>query len=316
MAENYLIHHGILGQKWGIRRFQNKDGSLTSAGKTHYNKTDTNEEKSEKKSKLSDKQKKAIKIGAAVVGTTLVAGLGYKYLKDTGILQELGSNKLLSGMTEEGSVEISEIKNAINEMSEISETSVHFAESLGTTPRMESISNISQNVNKLQGKDRVNSCFQTALATHLSENSIQMTAKADLDINGLGKEHLTTSELLQIFPQLETAPKAIREFSNTDIGSSKESITKSLKEWYGDNAKGIVSTEIYNESLQKYVGHTFNWTIKDGLVSMKDNTRSEGFDALSHFDRKGEYKGPLDVIRLDQMTEINGLQALKFTKTR
>jgi hypothetical protein len=29
----YLEHHGILGQKWGIRRFQNKDGSLTADGK-------------------------------------------------------------------------------------------------------------------------------------------------------------------------------------------------------------------------------------------------------------------------------------------
>lgn len=29
---NYLMHHGILGQKWGIRRFQNKDGSYTRAG--------------------------------------------------------------------------------------------------------------------------------------------------------------------------------------------------------------------------------------------------------------------------------------------
>ena len=33
MPEDYLVHHGILGQKWGIRRFQNKDGTLTSAGK-------------------------------------------------------------------------------------------------------------------------------------------------------------------------------------------------------------------------------------------------------------------------------------------
>ena len=28
-----LYHHGILGQKWGIRRYQNKDGSLTAEGK-------------------------------------------------------------------------------------------------------------------------------------------------------------------------------------------------------------------------------------------------------------------------------------------
>ena len=28
-----LYHHGILGQKWGIRRFQNKDGSYTEEGK-------------------------------------------------------------------------------------------------------------------------------------------------------------------------------------------------------------------------------------------------------------------------------------------
>ena len=28
-----LVHHGIKGQKWGVRRFQNEDGTLTSAGK-------------------------------------------------------------------------------------------------------------------------------------------------------------------------------------------------------------------------------------------------------------------------------------------
>ena len=29
----YLQHHGIKGQRWGVRRFQNADGSLTPAGK-------------------------------------------------------------------------------------------------------------------------------------------------------------------------------------------------------------------------------------------------------------------------------------------
>ena len=33
---NYLKHHGILGQKWGKRRFQNEDGSLTPEGRARY----------------------------------------------------------------------------------------------------------------------------------------------------------------------------------------------------------------------------------------------------------------------------------------
>jgi len=33
----YISHHGIKGQRWGIRRFQNDDGTLTSEGKERYN---------------------------------------------------------------------------------------------------------------------------------------------------------------------------------------------------------------------------------------------------------------------------------------
>lgn len=36
MNINELVHHGILGQKWGVRRYQNADGSLTAAGKRRY----------------------------------------------------------------------------------------------------------------------------------------------------------------------------------------------------------------------------------------------------------------------------------------
>ena len=34
--DNHLEHHGIIGMKWGVRRYQNKDGTLTNAGKMRY----------------------------------------------------------------------------------------------------------------------------------------------------------------------------------------------------------------------------------------------------------------------------------------
>ena len=34
--DNYIAHHGIIGMKWGVRRYQNKDGTLTNAGKARY----------------------------------------------------------------------------------------------------------------------------------------------------------------------------------------------------------------------------------------------------------------------------------------
>ena len=40
MQSEELAHHGILGMKWGVRRFQNKDGSLTAAGKKRYGSDD------------------------------------------------------------------------------------------------------------------------------------------------------------------------------------------------------------------------------------------------------------------------------------
>lgn len=37
-AMDVIEHHGILGMKWGVRRYQNADGTLTESGKKHYSK--------------------------------------------------------------------------------------------------------------------------------------------------------------------------------------------------------------------------------------------------------------------------------------
>lgn len=54
---NSLAHHGIIGQRWGVRRYQNEDGSLTPAGKKRYLNPDGSIKSDRKADKLADKAK-------------------------------------------------------------------------------------------------------------------------------------------------------------------------------------------------------------------------------------------------------------------
>lgn len=64
MEYDELYHHGVIGQKWGVRRYQNEDGTLTAEGKEHYGQ-DTSEKKPSNKKRV-----------AAVIGGTAALGLG------------------------------------------------------------------------------------------------------------------------------------------------------------------------------------------------------------------------------------------------
>ena len=91
MNDVYLAHYGVVGMKWGVRRYQNEDGTLTAAGKKRQEKRTASDRKATvvkgtKLYRISDSDKSDASDGKIYVSATKESGDFY--------LNALGSNKI------------------------------------------------------------------------------------------------------------------------------------------------------------------------------------------------------------------------------
>ena len=87
MDNEVLEHHGILGQKWGVRRYQNYDGTLTAAGRKRLNR-----KFARSYNKAADVMDKSIqRINAKYDNEDLGAEAGYYTKKGQKYIKELDS---------------------------------------------------------------------------------------------------------------------------------------------------------------------------------------------------------------------------------
>ena len=80
-----LAHHGIKGQKWGVRRYENPDGSLTEAGKKRYRKYQNPDGSLTEEGKKRYSYSRARRINNTNTAANIVAPLGVVGTRIAGI---------------------------------------------------------------------------------------------------------------------------------------------------------------------------------------------------------------------------------------
>lgn len=323
----YLYHHGILGQRWGKRngppyplgksdhsKSEKQAGwkkSLDSSSEKSYN----SDKESKEKRHLTDGQKRAIKIGATVAATALLAYGTYRLAKSGKLneLADIGKNKidtLLGNKTAEKevlagnaddilkkaekaaeSVKSVDVSDAANEVKNV------VASGFKKLAHSESFEETLKNTNPLRGKSEGrNNCTACGINACLRMMGYDVKAKS------------TGGEMQNLLGIVEECFDGFKKIEGSAIkfGRSRDDAAEMLLKRFGKNAYGVVNVQWRGSG-----GHTFNWKINNSVVSFFDAQNNwDDAKVSSSFWGLIDPQGAFQAARLDNAT-IKDAEALK-----